>query len=50
MDQGAIDGQITAAIANDQLTALKEYFAAAEEVRTTGPNAGNIEIIAKALA
>ncbi len=50
MTQAEINGQITAAIAADQLAALKEYFAAAEEVRTGGPNAGNLDIIAKSAA
>ena len=50
MSQAQIDGQITTAIDANQLAALKEYQAAAQEVTANGANANNVDIRAKALA
>ena len=50
MTQVQIDGAIVAAIDGDSLAALKEFAEAAAEVTAGGPNAGNLDIIAKNLA
>jgi hypothetical protein len=41
---------LTAPIHPDQLAALQDYKTAFEQVRDGGPNAGNLEVIAKNLA
>ena len=50
MTQVQINGAIANAINADSLAALKEFAAAAQEVVDGGPNAGDVDIIAKNLA
>ena len=48
--QAQINALLTNPVAPDQLAALREYFAAAEEVRTGGGHQHDFEIVAKAAA